>query len=158
MFDLGVLHRKAHEIGIRESLWLSAFYITMGLGFSGWVHLQFGSKAAIEYLTGFVVEKSLAMDNIFIIAMIFSYFGIPRKYQHRVLVFGILGVIILRGVMIGAGAALVHRFEWILYVFAAFLVFTGIKMLVSAGEDYDVGSNPALRFMQTHMRVTSQLH
>ena len=109
VFDLGVLHRKAHEIGVRESLWLSAFYITVGLAFSGWVWQHFGSQAALDYLTGFVVEKSLAMDNIFVIAVIFAYFGVPRAYQHRVLIYGILGVIVLRGIMIGAGAAVVAR-------------------------------------------------
>ena len=127
--DLGVLHKENKEIGIRESLLLSAFYIALGLAFGGFVWLQSGQQAGIEYLTGFVVEKSLAMDNIFVIAMIFGYFAIPRHYQHRVLLYGILGVIVLRGVMIGAGAAVVENYGWVLYLFAAFLVFTGIKML-----------------------------
>src|SRR5690606_13637237 len=105
--DLGVLHRKSHEIDVRESLALSAFYITIGLAFSLWIWLHLGQRPALDYLTGFVVEKSLALDNIFVIATIFAYFGIPRIYQHRVLVYGILGVILLRGLMIGAGAAVV---------------------------------------------------
>ncbi|MBS0125375.1 TerC family protein [Thetidibacter halocola] len=157
VFDLGVLHRKSHEIGIRESLWLSAFYITVGIAFSGWVWQHLGSQAALDYLTGFVVEKSLAMDNIFVIAMIFGYFGIPRAYQHRVLVYGILGVIILRGIMIGAGAAVVARFEWVLLIFAGFLILTGIKMLRSGDEEYDVAANPVLRFMRRRFRVTEGL-
>jgi tellurite resistance protein TerC len=157
-FDLGVLHRNSHEIGIRESLLLSTFYIAIGLAFSGWIYYKMGTQSSVEYLTGFVVEKSLAMDNIFVIAMIFAYFGIPRKYQHRVLVYGILGVIVLRGIMIGAGASLVQRFEWVLYLFAAFLIFTGIKMLIDAGQEYDVGSNKILKFVQKRMRVTKELH
>lgn len=158
LLDLGVLHRKAHEIGVRESLKMSAFYIGLGVAFSGWVWHLLGEAAALDYLTGFVVEQSLAMDNIFVIAMIFGYFGIPRMYQHRVLVWGILGVIVLRGIMIGAGAAAVREFEWVLYLFAAFLVATGVKMLLTADCDYNVGNNRVLRFMRRHLRVTDQLH
>jgi tellurite resistance protein TerC len=158
VFDLGVLQRKSHEIGVRESLLLSAFYITVGLLFSIWVWHFLGEASAIQYLTGFVVEKSLALDNIFVIAMIFGYFGVPRAYQHRVLVYGIIGVIILRGIMIGLGAAVVARFDWVLLIFAAFLIFTGIKMLMSGGADYDVAANPVLRFMRHRFRVTDGLH
>ncbi|WP_433990178.1 Putative membrane-bound redox modulator Alx (plasmid) [Pseudoseohaeicola sp. NH-UV-7] len=157
VFDLGVLHRKSHEIGIRESLLLSAFYISIGLLFSLWIWQFMGERAALLYLTGFVVEKSLAMDNIFVIAMIFTYFGVPRAYQHRVLVYGILGVIILRGIVIGVGAAVVERFEWVLLVFAAFLIFTGIKMLRNGDAEYDVAYNPILRFMRRRFRVTDGL-
>ncbi|MBD1546241.1 TerC family protein [Roseibium aggregatum] len=157
VFDLGVLHRKSHEIGVGESLRLSAFYISIGLLFSVWIWQFMGERAALLYLTGFVVEKSLAMDNIFVIAMIFAYFGVPRAYQHRVLVFGILGVIILRGIMIGIGAAVVERFEWILLIFAAFLVFTGIRMLRNGDAEYDVAHNPVLRFMRRRFRVTDDL-
>ncbi|QRM55646.1 TerC family protein [Sinorhizobium sp. BG8] len=156
--DLGVLHKENKEIGIRESLLLSAFYITLGLAFGGFVWLQAGQQAGIEYLTGFVVEKSLAMDNIFVIAMIFGYFAIPRHYQHRVLLYGILGVIVLRGLMIGAGAAIVENYDWVLYLFAAFLVFTGIKMLFSADEEYDVAGNPLLKFLRRRLPVTDRLH
>ena len=156
-FDLGVLHRKSHEIGIRESLQLSAFYICIGLAFSLWIWQFMGERAALLYLTGFVVEKSLAMDNIFVIAMIFAYFGVPRAYQHRVLVYGILGVIVLRGIMIGLGAAVVERFEWVLLIFAAFLILTGIRMLRDEGTEYDVTRNPVLRFMRRRFRVTDTL-
>ena len=157
-FDLGVLHRKAHEIGMRESLLLSAFYIGLGVTFAGWIWHFIGQQAALLYLTGFVVEKSLALDNVFVIAMIFSYFAIPRMYQHRILIYGILGVIVLRAIMIGAGAAILSRFEWVLYLFAAFLVFTGAKMLLMAQREYDVAANPILRFMRKHFRVTDKLH
>ena len=156
--DLGVLHKENKEIGIRESLLLSAFYITLGVGFGGFVWWQSGAQAGIEYLTGFVVEKSLAMDNIFVIAMIFGYFAIPRQYQHRVLLYGILGVIVLRGIMIAAGAAIVDNYGWVLYLFAAFLIFTGVKMLFAAEEAYDVASNPLLKFLRKRLPVTEQLH
>lgn len=158
-FDLGVLHRdSSKEISVKESLWLSAFYISIGLAFGGWVWVSLSPQAAVEYWTGFVIEKSLSMDNIFVIAMIFGYFGIPRGSQYRVLFWGILAVIVLRGLMIGAGAALLARFEWILYVFAAFLVITGVKMLIAADSAYDVESNPLLKLMRRRFRVTDKLH
>ncbi|MCG6859420.1 MAG: TerC family protein [Salaquimonas sp.] len=156
-FDLGILYRKAHVIGIRESLQLSAFYVTLALLFALFINAKSGSEAAFRYLTGYVVEQSLSMDNIFVMAVILSYFAIPRAYQHRVLFYGILGVILLRGVMILSGAALIDRFHWILYLFAAFLILTGIKMLVSADSEYDVAGNPVLKFMSRHFRVTSSL-
>jgi tellurite resistance protein TerC len=156
--DLGVLHKSSREIGIRESLFLSFFYITIGLAFGGWIWFQSGEQLALEYLTGFVVEKSLAMDNIFIIAMIFSYFAIPRQYQHRVLLWGILGVIVLRGIMIAGGAAIVENFHWVLYLFAAFLVITGIRMLFSSGHDTDLENNRVLKFLRSHLPVTKKLH
>lgn len=158
VFDLGVLHRKSHEIGVRESLMLSGFYITIGVLFSLWVGYFLGEPSAVQYLTGFVVEKSLALDNIFVIAMIFRYFRVPRAYQHRVLVHGILGVIILRGIMIGLGTEVVARFDWVLLIFAAFLIVTGIRMLLSGHSDYDVAANPALRFLRARVRVTEDLH
>jgi tellurite resistance protein TerC len=157
-FDLGVLHRGSREIGVRESLVLSAVYIALGLGFGGLVWAQLGQRAGIEYLTGFVVEKSLAMDNVFVIAMIFGYLAIPREHQHRVLFWGVLGVIVLRAVMIGLGATLVSEFAWVLYVFAAFLVATGVKMLFWGGEKTDLSRNPVLRFVRRHFRVTDRLH
>ncbi|MCW2365997.1 tellurite resistance protein TerC [Sphingobium sp. B7D2B] len=158
VFDLGVLHKEEKEIGVRESLAMSAFYITLGLAFGGWIWWQLGPTAGLNYVTGFVVEKSLAMDNVFVIAMIFTYFGIPRLYQHRVLFWGILGVIILRAIMIGFGAAAVQRWDWVLYVFAAFLIFTGIKMWRNAEAEYEVGNSPVLRWIKRRFRVTEELH
>ena len=157
-FDLGVLHRKTREIDIRESLMLSALYIALGLAFGAFVWLQLGKQSGIEYLTGFVIEKSLAMDNVFVIAMIFGYFAIPRALQHRVLFWGILGVIVLRALMIGAGAVLVQEFSWVLYVFAGFLVITGVKMLLMGGGEPDLADNPILRFARSRFRVTDSLH
>jgi tellurite resistance protein TerC len=156
--DLGVLHRKQREIGVRESLALSAFYIALGLGFGGWVWWYMGPIAGMNYVTGFIIEKSLAMDNVFVIAMIFTYFAVPREYQHRVLFWGILGVIVLRAVMIGLGATIVSQFGWVLYVFAAFLIATGIKMWIFAEKEYDVGSSPVLRLVRRRFNVTDRLH
>lgn len=156
--DLGVLHRKQREIGVTESLALSAGYIALGLGFGGWVWWYMGQTAGLNYITGFVIEKSLAMDNVFVIAMIFSYFTVPRQYQHRVLFWGILGVIVLRAIMIGLGAAIVSSFSWVLYVFAAFLIFTGIKMWIMADRKFDVGDAPVLKWVRKRFNVTDDLH
>ena len=157
-FDLGVLHRDSHEIGVRESLKLSALYIALGVGFSGFVFSQFGLQSATEYLTAFVVEKSLALDNIFVIALIFSFFAIPRAYQHRVLFWGILGVIVLRAIMIGLGATLVAQYGWILYLFAAFLILTGLKMLFIGEKETNLAENPLLKLIRRRFRVTDTLH
>ena len=158
VLDLGVLHRDQHEIGVRESLLLSGMYIAVALVFGGWVWWELGQQSGVEYLTGFAVEKSLAMDNVFVIAMIFGYFAIPRALQHRVLFWGILGVIVLRALMIGAGAALVSQYGWVLYIFAAFLIVTGVKMFFAGDEHADIGQNPLVRWMRRHMRITDQLH
>ncbi len=158
VFDLGVLHKDSHEIGVAESLKLSAAYIAIGLAFSGFVWYQIGQPQAFEYLTAFVVEKTLALDNIFVIALIFSFFAIPREYQHRVLFWGILGVIVLRGIMIGLGATLVAEFGWILYIFAAFLIFTGIKMLLVKEKENNLENNVALKFMRKRFNVTDEFH
>jgi tellurite resistance protein TerC len=156
--DLGVLHRKQREIGVGESLTLTAGYVALGVAFGGWVWWYMGEGAGLAYLTGFVVEKSLAMDNVFVIAMIFTFFAVPRGYQHRVLFWGILGVIVLRAIMIGLGAALVEQAGWVLYVFAAFLIFTGVKMWTMADHSYDVGNSAALKLLKKRMRVTESLH
>ncbi|HSC64762.1 MAG TPA: TerC family protein [Caldimonas sp.] len=157
-FDLGVLHKDDHEIGVRESLLLSSGYITVALCFGAWVWWYLGASSGIDYLTGFMIEKSLSMDNVFVIALIFAFFAIPSQYQHRVLFWGILGVIVLRALMIGLGAALVSQFSWVLYIFGAFLVFTGVKMWVLADHVADIADNPLLRFLRRHLRVTDALH
>jgi len=157
-FDLGVLNKEDHEIGVAESLKLSALYIGLGVAFSGFVWWQIGAEATTLYLTAFVVEKTLALDNVFVIALIFSYFAIPREFQHRVLFWGILGVIVLRGIMIGLGATLVSQYGWVLYIFAAFLIFTGIKMLIGNHEEMDISKNPVLNFLKARMNVTDKLH
>ncbi|ODS62780.1 MAG: hypothetical protein ABS41_06235 [Arenimonas sp. SCN 70-307] len=180
VFDLGVLHRTPHEIEVRESLWMSAFYIGLGLLWAvavWWIYYTYGGEQAIDpqiaalptpearaweavtlYITGYLVEKTLAMDNVFIISMIFAYFAVPRIHQHRVLFWGILGVIVLRAVMIGLGATLVMNFSWILYVFAVILIATGVKMLLSVDDTPDIGNNRVLAFLKRRLRVTEGLH
>jgi len=158
ILDLGVLHKDNHIISTKESLWMSAGYICIALLFGGWVWWQMGAEPGMNYITGFFIEKSLALDNIFVISLIFSYFAIPRLYQHRVLFWGILGVIVLRGVMIGMGTALVNQFSWVLYIFGAFLILTGIKMLFSTAHESIQGDNKLIKFLRRHMRVTDELH
>ena len=148
VFDLGVLHKDDHEIGVAESLKLSAMYIALGVrALSGLQSArQIGGHDPAEApsctLTAFVVEKTLAMDNVFVIAMIFTYFAIPRMYQHRVLFWGILGVIVLRGIMIGARRDAGGAVFWVLYIFAAFLILTGIKMLFMGDKPMDISQEP----------------
>lgn len=155
IFDLGVLHKDDHEIGIRESLWLSAFYIGIALLFGLGVWWQFGSQSAIEYYTGFLVEKSLSMDNVFVFALIFGFLGIPRLYQYRVLVWGIVIALVLRAVFIGFGAAAVSEWQWILWFFGAFLIVTGVKMLFAKEDDsVSFEHNPTLVWMRRHMNLT----
>ena len=158
ILDLGIFHRTTREISVRESLLMSTFYIGIGLLFGAWVWYELGAQSGEEYLTGFLVEKTLAMDNVFVISLIFTYFAVPRQYQHRVLFWGILGVIVLRAIMIGAGATLVAEFSWLLYVFAAFWIATGVKMLVMGDHKPDIENNPVLRLMRRTMRITPQLH
>ncbi len=157
VLDLGVLHRKSHEIGVRESLLTSTFYIAVGLAFGGWVWMQRGSHAGEEYLTGFLIEKSLAMDNIFVMSLVFSYFAIPRLYQHKVLFWGILGVIVMRGAVIAVGSELLHDYAWLLLVFALFLVATGVHMLLSGDKVPDLRESRIYKALQRVLRVTPQL-
>ncbi len=178
MLDLGVFHRKAHEVTMKEALIWSAIWITLGLSFTVFIYFGYehrwldlgvwadpidgtindGSKAAIKYLTGYVVEKSLSVDNIFVIAMIFNFFAVPAIYQHRVLFWGIIGAIVLRGVMITAGVKLIAEFHWILYIFGAFLIFTGIKMLFTRQEQSDPNKNILVRLAKRYFAVTSEFH
>jgi tellurite resistance protein TerC len=177
--DLGIFHRDAHTPSMAESAVIAGTAMALGLSFSAVVWWLYYSGAASSldsaiaaaatpserawtawelYLTGWLVEQTLAFDNVFVIAMIFTYFAVPPKYQHRVLFYGILGVIVLRAIMIGVGAALVHQFGWILYFFSAFLIFTGIKMIMMAEQKPDLANNPLLIWMRKHMRVTKDLH
>jgi tellurite resistance protein TerC len=157
-FDLGFLHKEDKEMGIAESLKLTAFYISIALAFGIWVWMQKGADMGMKYYTGFFIEKALSIDNVFVISLIFTYFAIPAKYQYRALLWGIIAVIVLRGIMIALGAALVEQYEWTLYLFAAFLVLTGIKMLFGGDQEMDVSKNPVVKFMNKHFRVTQELH
>jgi tellurite resistance protein TerC len=159
VFDLSVLNRKDHDIGVRESLRLSAGYACMGLLFGAWLWLARGSGEGSLFITSFLVEQSLSMDNIFVISLVMHYFAVPRAYQHRVLFWGILGVLVLRGVVIGLGAGLVSRVHWVLYICAGFLAYTGVKMLfVDEDEEHDIGDTKIVKFFKKRLRVTDRLH
>lgn len=159
VLDLGVLNKKDHVIGTQESLKLAGIYVSIALAFGCWVWWQLGADDGMDYFTAYLIEQSLSVDNLFVISLIFAYYGVPREYQHRVLFWGIVGVIVMRGIMIGVGAALVHNFEWILLVFAAFLIFTGIKMVMAKEEgDENIEESRFVKFLQKHLRVTKFLH
>jgi len=158
IFDLGVLNRENKEMGIGESLKLSAFYIAVAMAFGAWVWAERGAGPGMQYFTGFFIEKALSIDNVFVISLIFSTFAIPAKYQYRALLWGIMAVIVLRGLMIAGGAALVAEIDWLLYLFAAFLIATGVKMFFAGDAPMDVGGNPVVRWISRHMRVTKELH
>ena len=158
VLDLGVLQKRIAAIGVRQSLLLSAFYIGAGLLFGAWIWFDQGAQSGMEYLTGFAIEKSLSLDNVFVISLIFAHFAVPAAYQHRVLFWGILGVIVMRAVMIGLGAAMVQNASWVLYLFGAFLVFTGVKMLMPNDHVHNVADSGMLKFIRRHMRVTEEYH
>ena len=157
VFDLGILNRDAHEISARESLTLYAGYVIVAVLFGVWVWFSRGAEAGLEFYTGYLIEQSLAMDNMFVIATIFGFLAIPRLYQHRVLFWGIIGVILFRAILIGVGAALVYQFSWILFLFGAFLVFTGIRMFSHQDEEPDIEANPVLKFLRKRFRITNEL-
>lgn len=156
-FDLGVLHRGDREIGITESLLLSGGYIGVALLFGAGIGWHLGAGSAMAYLTGFMIEKSLSMDNVFVIALVFGFFSIPRQYQHRVLFWGVFGAMAMRAVMIGLGATLVTRFGWVMYLFGAFLVATGVKMWITADRVPDLANNRLLNLLRKRLRVTHAL-
>jgi tellurite resistance protein TerC len=143
--DLGVFHRKAHSVRFKEALIWTGIWFAMAMGFAWGLYALRGQEEALAFVTGYIVELSLSMDNVFVIALIFGYFRVPLPYQHRVLFWGILGALIMRGIMIGVGAALVRQFEWTLMIFGAFLVFSGIKMLFSKEDGVDPEKNIVMR-------------
>ena len=143
--DLGVFHRHAHVVQFKEALGWTFVWFTLAMAFAALLYPLRGKQQAVEFLTGYIIELSLSMDNVFVIAVIFAYFRVPNQYQHRVLFWGILGALIMRGIMIGLGAALIARFHWMLYVFGAFLVFTGIKMIFTEDEGVHPEKNPLIR-------------
>lgn len=157
-FDLGFLHRKNKELGIAESLKLSVFYIAVAVAFGAWVWAQKGEGPGMEYFTGYFIEKALSIDNVFVISIIFSFFAIVPKYQYRALLWGILAVIVLRGVMIAGGAAILASAYWMMYLFAAFLVFTGVKIFFTGEHEPDIGRNRVVLWISRHMRVTREHH
>ena len=152
--DLGVLHRKEREIQVGEALWLSLLYIVLALLFGAGIFWTSGKQAGVEFLTGYFIEKSLSVDNIFVIVLTFNYFAVPAQYQHRVLFWGILGALVMRGILIFAGVQLIDNFTWMALVFGAFLIATGVKMLVVADAKPDIDNNVVLRFLRQRLRVT----
>ncbi len=176
--DLGVFHRKAHVVSVKEALAWSAVWITLGLAFSLFVYFGYegqwfglgvgvdaadglvnsGWTATQKYLTGYIVEKSLSVDNIFVIAMMFGFFAVPAIYQHRVLFWGILGALVMRGAMIAIGAKLIAEFHWVLYIFGVFLILTAIKMLVMKTEHKDPNQNVVVRLVRRWFPVTARFH
>ncbi len=159
--DLKLFNKgESNIIGFRKSLILSAWYIAAGLAFGLLIWMHFGADRAMLYYTTYVIEKSLSLDNLFVMSVIFTAFSIPREYQHRVLVWGIIGVVILRGIMIGAGAAIVHQFDWVLFIFAAILIYTGIKMML-VDEDNEVDNfedKKLVVFLRKRFPLTTKIH
>jgi tellurite resistance protein TerC len=158
VLDLGVLNRGNKTPGVVRSLWMSAFYVAIACAFGVFVWAEVGREGGIDYFTGFFLEKTLALDNIFVISLIFTYFAIPENLRHRVLFWGILGVIVLRAIMIGLGAALIENFAWTMWLFGAFLLVTGVKMLLIGDKPHAIEDNPVLKFLRRRMRVTEGLH
>lgn len=159
--DLFIFNKKDHVIGLEESLKMSGWYVGFGLLFGLYIWFNMGDDDALDYYTAFVIEKSLSLDNLFVITVIFATFSIPKEYQHRVLVWGIMGVIVMRGIMIGAGAAIVHQFHEVLLLFAAILIFTGIKMLLMKSHDdeiVDLENKAYIRFLKKHINFTTELN
>jgi tellurite resistance protein TerC len=156
--DLGVFHRKKHVISLKEALIWTAVWITLALAFNGFIYYYFDDELAVQFLTGYLIEKSLSVDNIFVMILIFSYFQVPPLYQHKVLFLGILGALVMRAIFIFAGIELIHRFHWLIYIFGAFLIITGIRMLFAKETKVDPGKNIFVRTIKKIMRVTSEYY
>ena len=159
IFDLFFMSRKDEVVSPRASLYASLFYFILACLFGAWLWSDMGETHGIDYFTAYTIEMSLSLDNLFVMSIILSYFHIPRKYQHRVLFWGIIGVLVMRGIMIASGLALVESAEWVLFVFAAFLIFTGAKMLVMKGDDEEenLDDSRLIKFFQKHLRYTKEL-
>jgi len=156
--DLGVFHRKSHEVKIKEALIWSVVWISMAMVFNYGIYVYMGEIKAMEFLTGYIIEKSLSIDNLFVFIMIFSYFNVDKKYQHKVLFWGILGALIMRSIFIFAGVALISKLHWIIYIFGAFLIFTGAKMLFHKDEKIDPNKNPLVRLFKRFYPVSDTMH
>jgi tellurite resistance protein TerC len=154
--DLGIFHRKSHTVGFKEAITWSVVWVSLALLFNAGVWHYAGKEKALEFLTGYLIEKSLSVDNVFVFALLFSYFAVPAKYQHKVLFWGIIGALIMRAIMIGVGAVLITKFSWIIYIFGAFLIFTGFKMIVNRSEEIHPERNPVVRWFRRMMPVASE--
>ncbi len=156
--DLGVFHRRAHVISLREAAIWSFVWVALSLLFNVWIWQEWGGTKGLEFLTGYVIEKSLSVDNIFVFLVLFQYFRVEPRYQHRVLFWGILGALVMRGIMIAAGVVLIARFHWILYIFGAFLVWAGAKMMFHKPEDIHPEQNPVFRWARRFLPLTKEYH
>jgi tellurite resistance protein TerC len=156
--DLGVFNKKEHKVEVKEALIWSGVWITIALLFDIFVFFEFGKIKALEFLTGYVIEYSLSVDNIFIFILIFTFFAVPSRYQHKILFWGIMGALVMRGIFIFAGVALINKFHWIILIFGAFLVYSGIKMLFHKEEEVDPEHNPVVKFFKKFLPVTHELH
>jgi len=156
--DLGVVHRRAHEVTLREALVWSGIWITLALLFALGVYSWYGPQPALEFLTGYLIEKSLSVDNIFVFVLLFSYFKVPARYQHTVLFWGILGALVMRAIFIFAGIALLQRLHWLIYVFGALLILTGIKMATEKDKEIHPDKNPVLKLFRRLVAVTEDYH
>lgn len=154
--DLGVFHRKTHVVTVREALTWTGVWITLAMFFNLFVYGYFGEEKAVEFFTGYLIEKSLSVDNIFVIILIFSYFHVPQEYQHKVLFWGILGALVMRIIFILSGIELIHRFHWLIYVFGGFLIFTGIRMLTSSDVKIEPERNPLVKLARKIFSVTER--
>jgi tellurite resistance protein TerC len=143
--DLGVFHRRAEKVNVKQALLWSAFFISLAVAFNLGIYFIYGGDKALEFMTGYLIEQSLSVDNLFVFAVVFSYFAIPPKYQHRILFWGILGALFMRATMIGVGTALIDRFHWLIYVFGAFLIYTGIKLALRGEEPIEPEKNLVIR-------------
>jgi tellurite resistance protein TerC len=156
--DLGVFNRKAHEIGVREAAIATVIYVSLAMIFNAWIYFKFGSHKALEFLTGYLLEEALSVDNIFVFVLLLSSFAVPKIYQHRVLFWGVLGAIVMRAIFIGLGAALVARFHWVMYIFGAILIFTGFKLMAEGESEPHPEKNPIYKFARRLMPATSEYH
>lgn len=152
--DLGVFHRKSHTVSVREALTWTTVWITLAMIFNLFIYYYFNEEKAIEFFTGYLIEKSLSVDNIFVIILIFSYFQVPQEYQHKVLFWGILGALVMRIIFILSGIELIHRFHWLVYIFGGFLIFTGIRMITSGDSKIDPEKNPLIKLARRMFSVT----
>lgn len=152
--DLGIFNRKDHEVKVKEALVWSGVWIGLALAFNAGIYFWKGPETAIQFFTGYVIEKSLSVDNIFVFLQVFAYFSVPAIYQHKILFWGVLGAIVMRAVFIVAGVALIAKFHWIIYVFGAFLVFTGVKMVFSKNKEIHPEKNPLIRLLRRFMPIT----
>jgi tellurite resistance protein TerC len=156
--DLGIFHRQTKKVGFREALLWSAVWVTLALIFNAWIWYSMGGKPALEFLTGYLVEKSLSVDNIFVFVLLFTFFKVPEEYRHRVLFWGVIGALVMRAIFIAVGAVLIAKFHWIIYLFGAFLVFTGYKMFKKSAADMHPEDNPLVRWFIKRGRVTNDYH